>query len=507
VFSGAGASGSTLQCSCDTAGNCATLQGGVSVEALGESRPEDITVRNCTITGNVRLEIPNTCPQTPCADTQPGFPEWIRARAPRRITFDHVTIDGSGKDRFYVGWGATETKLINSMITGEATGVPVYLGPHSTGAVIKNNQFHIKTKGNDRELIAIDGSDRNQITSNWFSGLDNGGIYLFRNCGEGGRIRHTNPSYNHIVNNVFYYVDYDGPRPSVYLGSRNGNPPGFELGDWGSYCNDDEGYPYGSSADDRDFATHNVVMQNEIVKRSLTDMIRSTNWVNNEMNRVDRNQTVTAAQAKWPRPAAGCYVRGGIKEFILNGETTDKFMADDGTPSCARVTCVDGELRPAPQAASFEVAPSGIATRSTTPVSNVCNVRQVPINCPINGDDRGCHQTVFCPAGTKVVGAVAACNLEYGTVSDAELAMVPPNLLHVATFSDHLEDGSCYVGNNAVVGEIAFSSGFPIEPYIPESAVQSPIRGIVGLDRVAVGCQEHDKNGGDCQVRGSLYCR
>lgn len=546
VFSGAAASGSAIQCTCDAIGNCSTLRGGIWIGGSeSDGRPQDITVTNCTITGDVRLEIPDPCPhprntcryqpgstcppvagasnascqsssdcacgyvctldRTSCADTQPGFPEWIRARAPRRITFDHVTIAGSGKDRFYVGWGATETKLINSVISGEATGVPIYLGPHSTGAVIKNDQFYINTTDHDRELISIDGSEHNQVVDNWFSGLNHGGIYLFRNCGEGGHIRHTTPSYNHIVNNVFYYDSYDGSNPAVFLGSRNGNPPGFEIGDWGSYCDDDAGFPFGSSADDRDFATGNVVMQNDIVKRSQLDVIRSTNWVNNSMNLIDRNRTVT--QGTWPRPPAGCYVRGGIKEFILNGETTDKFADDDDAPACDRLTCVDGELRAAPQTRTFDVAPSGLATLSAaTPTtgSTACNVRQVPIDCQVSDDNGGCHKTVYCPAGTTIVGAVAACNLEYGAVSDADLLPVPTNLIHVARSSDRIQDGSCYVGNNVVVGEIAGT--FPAL-YIPTSAVQTSIRGIVGLSRVPVGCTERDNNGGDCHIRGWLYCR
>jgi hypothetical protein len=319
------------------------------------------------------------------------------------------------------------------------------------------------------------------------------------------------------VNNVFPYNVYDGPNPAVYLGSRDGNPPGFELGDWGSYCDDDEGFPYGSSADDRDFATHNVVMQNQIFKRPVTDVIRSTNWVNNAMNLIDHNRTVT--QAAWPRPPAGCYVRGGSKEFILHGETTEKFAGDDGAPTCEKVTCHDGELRPALQTAPLNVAPNGLVTTlnaapnglvtagSTTPVggTSACNVRRVPIDCRISGDNYGCHQTVYCPAGTKVVGAVAACNLEYGAVSAGEVLTVPPNLIHVAKHSDDIENGGCYVGSNAVIGEIAGVLPGPF--WIPENAVQTPIRGIVGLTRVAVGCDEHDKNGGDCHIRGSLYCR
>ncbi|MDY6948836.1 MAG: right-handed parallel beta-helix repeat-containing protein [Pseudomonadota bacterium] len=582
-YQGSAASGATLLCRCDEAG-CATLSGGISIAASGTDRPENITVRNCRITGDVRLEIPDTCPnaryecqgialcpqsvpvgsscesgrsecgrcgrcervRSSCADTRPDFEEWIRARAPRRVTFDHVTIDGTGENRIYVGWGATETKLINSMIEGKASGVPIYLAPHSSGTLIKNNRIETLTEDNDREMISIDGSDHNRIIGNWFGGkLNHGGIFLFRNCGEKGSIRHTTPSHNQIINNAFRYVHYDGPNPAVFLGSRNGNPPGFEIdipfiGTVGSYCDDDAGYPYGSSADDRDFATHNVVMQNDIIQRPLAGAIRSTNWVNNAMNLIDLNRTVE--RAPWPLPPAGCYVRGGAKEFILHGETTERFMSDDGSPICDRVTCKDGELSQAlltdvTTPRDDVVAPStgasgsvgllegivapqdSVAAPTAGLAGSLCATRRVPIDCRITGDNNGCRQTVPCPAGTKVIGAVAACDLENGAVPDAELATVPSHLLHVARLSDDIEDGSCFVGASAVkaapsdprllpLSWVGLSSWFSNQPrVIPRSAVQTHIREIAGRSSVEVGCKEYDENGGDCHIRGSLYCR
>jgi hypothetical protein len=394
--------------------------------------------------------------------------------------------------------------------------------------LIKNNRIETVTtapgiRTTERESISIDGSDHNRIISNWFWALNRGGIYVFRNCGEKGGIRHTTPSHNHIINNVFPYEKYDGPNPAVFLGSRDGDPPGFEvdlpdppgvvIDPWSNYCDDDAGFPYGSSADDRDFATHNVVMQNLIVKRPAADVIRSKSWVNNAMNLIDRNPTVTLTQATWPRPPAGCYVRGGAKEFILHGETTEKFMRDDGSPACDKVTCHDGDLRPA--LLMDDVAPPKSAvTRSGAPVArsstparlaSVCNTSRVSIDCPISENNEGCHRTFSCPAGGKVVGAVAACNLEYGAISDAELATVPPHLIHVTRLSDDIEDGACYVGSNAVIGSP--SGGLIMGSSIPQSAVQTPIRGIAGRSSVTVGCDEHDDNGGDCHIRGSLYCR
>jgi hypothetical protein len=36
---------------------------------------------------------------------------------------------------------------------------------------------------------------------------------------------------------------------------------------------------------------------------------------------------------------------------------------------------------------------------------------------------------------------------------------------------------------------------------------QKEITNIKGFPSVGVGCQEHDKNGGDCHIKGVLYCK
>jgi hypothetical protein len=358
-----------------------------------------------------------------------------------------------------------------------------------------------------REAISIDGSDHNRIIGNWFGALSRGGIYVYRNCGENGGVRQATPSHNHIVNNVFYYDHYNGSAPAVFLGSRNGIAPGFRWPWEESYCHKDRGrsiVPDSSSVDDRDFATHNVVMQNEVVKRSVSALNQSLNWENNAMNLVDRNQTVS--RGTWPRPPAGCYVRGGEKEFILHGQTTQMFPRSDGSPACDEVTCHDGTLRPARPELSD--APPSAATPS-------CSTRTVPIDCRIDGENAGCKRTVYCPAGTKVLGAVAACNLENGAVTDDQLAKVPPHLIHVAKLSEHVPSGSCFVEGNAVIGKLVLTSFGGVftaprrqpEYVVPQSAVQTPIRGIAGRTSVAVGCKEFDENGGDCHIRGTLYCR
>ena len=209
-------------------------------------------------------------------------------------------------------------------------------------------------------------------------------------------------------------------------------------------------------------------------------------------------------------------------------KTTEKFMDDDGLPSCEKVTCRDGVLGlalprhdvvpPLDSGTVFsgllatDTAPPAVAVEADAPSAGSCRTRLVPIDCQVIGNNSGCERTLYCPAGTKAVGAVAACDLEDASVTDAELATVPPNMIHVAKLSDHVPSGSCHVAGNTIIGRIVKQSPsdllYPAQPpYVPENAVQSPIRGITGRTQVSVGCKEFDENGGDCQIRGRLYCR
>ncbi|MGV3578830.1 MAG: right-handed parallel beta-helix repeat-containing protein, partial [Brevundimonas sp.] len=97
------------------------------------------------------------------------------------------------------------------------------------------------------------------IEANRFQLGGRGGVFLYRNCGEDGVIRHQTPSNNTITGNRFDGAALIAPRP-VVVGSREGRR---------RYCGDDAGYPYGSSVDDGDHATGNVVTGNTIRRRWL----------------------------------------------------------------------------------------------------------------------------------------------------------------------------------------------------------------------------------------------
>jgi hypothetical protein len=66
-------------------------------------------------------------------------------------------------------------------------------------------------------------------------------------------VRHQTPQGNVIENNFFNVKDLRSGSYGIWLGSRQGRR---------SYCEDDAGYPFGSSIDNRDFADHNVLRRN-----------------------------------------------------------------------------------------------------------------------------------------------------------------------------------------------------------------------------------------------------
>lgn len=169
---------------------------------------------------------------------------------PRNVELERVAIVGTGSIPLYVGPGVTRLSLTNSTLTGSSVATAVYLDAESADNRIENNTIAVTTR---REAIAVDGSARNRIVDNRFLLGGRGGVFLYRNCGERGVIRHQTPSDNAITDNVFSGAARLRPQ-LVVVGSREGRR---------AYCGADRGYPWGSSADDGDHATGNVVARNQ----------------------------------------------------------------------------------------------------------------------------------------------------------------------------------------------------------------------------------------------------
>ena len=227
------------------------------------SVPHHVQVKNCTIVGGTRIVgmgINGQAEVVRQSSLTVGHTERAQAAAPAYTELDDMTFQGRGTIPLYIAPGVTHTVVRDSKITGRSASTAIYLDAESAHTQLQRNTIDTKTR---RELLAVDGSAHNVIAGNRFVAPRFGGIYLYRNCGEGGTIRHQSPQFNRIMSNVFDYGQGGGWRPAVWLGSRAG-----WLG-WRSYCSADAGYALGSSADDGDFANRNMVQDNVWVNRSI----------------------------------------------------------------------------------------------------------------------------------------------------------------------------------------------------------------------------------------------
>jgi hypothetical protein len=267
VIEGSGASGVTLDCNGGTIDTSkgAKFEDKVAIAIRSRQQPDgkwdapqSITVKNCTIKGFVRiygLDINANGANMRASSLRPDHIKYARDSAPRNVSLRHITFVAAGSIPLYVGPGVTHASVSNSTFRGQASATAIYLDAESGWNEVRDNRFSLASE--KRELIAIDGSRNNRIVGNVFENPVNGGIFIYRNCGEAGVIRHQKPQYNLIADNVFEYRKSSKTRkPAIWLGSRGGKQ---------RYCFHDPERQFGSSADSGDFARNNIVEDNRVV--------------------------------------------------------------------------------------------------------------------------------------------------------------------------------------------------------------------------------------------------
>lgn len=411
----------------------------------------DVTITGCVIKGAIRiwgLGLNGQHGDVLASSHQAGHTERARAAAPHRIAVHATTIVGDGRVPLYLGPGVHDSSFVGLEISGGTGSLAVYFDAETTGNTLRGSHLHTDSL---REQLALDGSSGNTIIENRFSSITGGGIFLYRNCGEGGAVRHATPSGNVIMNNVF---DFTGGRigaPAVWVAARRGNR---------RYCGDDATHRFGSGLDDDDHATGNLVMQNQAVSStwwSVADLFRSDEAGPNAPNFLEANRVVSAETVE----PTGCVLAPSPLGFLADGETRT-LIAPDGT--CALASCRDQ-----------------VVTRSA------CTTRAVPFGCIARGN-QGCSGVVSCPAGTEPVTARAVCNLEWPDVRWPHVLELPMGLVRVSRPSDHVYAGHCRVDDLDLQLH---------EAWLP-AQLAGPLR---------FGCVEHDVNGGECQIRGQLLCR
>ncbi|HAZ11527.1 MAG: hypothetical protein A2X86_14090 [Bdellovibrionales bacterium GWA2_49_15] len=422
------------------------------------SRPADVIIKNCTIEGSVRIygmAKNGEGDELRLSSYEAGHTARAQRNAPKNITLDNVVIIGRGTIPLYLSPGVTNSTLINSEIKGQGSSVAVYLDAESGHNTLKDNYIHLDTE--KREQVALDGSAYNKIVGNRFAGLNNGGIYLYRNCGEGGTVRHQAPQHNQMINNVFYYNKYDGGNPAIWLGSRNGfwRKVGafFHL----TYCHDDDGYDFGSSKSNRDYARYNVVAQNQIYKLSPSKMIVN----DDESNFITANQTVATEIERF----SGCALALDGKNIFVTHN--DYIAARISEYYGLTYSCHDGIFK------------------TTSDLA----IEKVPFTCARSSSNSGCSKAVICPDRKKIVGMKGVCNLELSTLAATELQTTSLDMLRVARPSDRVSEGRCQLGG------VSLSQG---QRWLDIS--------LSATKTIEVGCKEHDNNGGDCIIQGEVLC-
>jgi hypothetical protein len=219
---------------------------------------DNVTIKRCKINGSIRtigLGHNGEAPGVRASSTTLGHTARAQAAAPKGTVLYAVTITGHGRIPLYLGPGTTRLTMYDSTIKGRSDSVALYLDAESGFNIIRNNTFDINSAS--REIIAVDGSANNQLLANAIKQAPNGGIYLYRNCGEGGTVRHQAPQHNLIAGNTINHTGGYG----IWLGSRDGGR---------LYCSDDAGFPFGSSQDDGDFADNNTVRDNTFTDNART---------------------------------------------------------------------------------------------------------------------------------------------------------------------------------------------------------------------------------------------
>ncbi len=225
--------------------------------------PENVTIKNFVIDkGSIRLVGLGLNGQGDLvkeSSRNKNHTEYCQSAAPRNIIFENITVKANKRIPFYVGPGCTNITLRNSKLTGSSVATAIYLDCESANNLIENNI--IETKVN-REMLALDGSAYNVIKGNVFVNPNLGGIYLYRNSGEGGTVRHQSPIKNTIENNTFKYSVIGKAmsliNPTIWVGSRSSFMQYFYF-----YRDEDKGYKFGSSINNEDLASGNKIKNNK----------------------------------------------------------------------------------------------------------------------------------------------------------------------------------------------------------------------------------------------------
>ena len=232
------------------------------------SRPENVVIDGCTVNGAIRIMGlgPNgQAKGVARSSRRSNHTRFAQASAPTGIILRNLTITGDGRVPVYFAPGVTHSRLVDSTVRGTSISSGIYLDAESAYNTIAGNIFDVSSP---REILSIDGSAHNIVVDKLFHTSNLGGIYIYRNCGEGGSARHQKPRFNEIRNNRFLYTATQATRPTIWLSYKS-------IGRTLFLCPQDRDIGFGSGIDNSNFADSNTVAGNMFVNSPTVNVIRN----------------------------------------------------------------------------------------------------------------------------------------------------------------------------------------------------------------------------------------
>ncbi len=231
------------------------------------SVPQNIVIQDCRISGSIRvigMDDNEFADDLTASSLNTGHTERSNSTAPSNILLKNLEIEALFRPALYLSPGVNRVTLQQSYLHGASDTVGLYLDAESNYHNVLENTIAVNTSD---YMVALDGSAYNRIEYNYIVANNTGGIYLFRNCGEGGMVRHQTASFNSIQNNYFIYNNYLNDKSAINIGANNGEQ---------TYCieDDNNNLKYTSSTDNQDNTESNTVMYNQFLNADPHELIR-----------------------------------------------------------------------------------------------------------------------------------------------------------------------------------------------------------------------------------------
>lgn len=231
------ASDATLDCRGATVDGTGKQGIGIEVSAPVDADVSGITIRNCNVRGflnSMRItrvgfrtlaeghEYDHGITGTVIEDNTIGGSGGVGIYVDGYVsdaTITHNTIAGAGSSGIYLETGSTDNVVDHNIIRDNGF---VENAPSGQLVMFAGTQFRFWGIG--REGVSIDGSRRNRVVENTFSGNAAGGVFLYTNCGENVHVDPGAwlPRRYGADDNVISGNSFTGGTNGVWVASRMG---------------------------------------------------------------------------------------------------------------------------------------------------------------------------------------------------------------------------------------------------------------------------------------------